>query len=474
MSKDLLNKKDILELGDMDDFSIEIIEQKPRKIETKTVSIYMEPTLYKDIVNRPFIFILLPFFSLKRERNVNLIYEIENAGIKFSSSLSTDTLEKFNNRQPGEFEKNVFDFIMWKFQGRLDKQIKTKDRFPEITFMVDDLIEYLGLSFHSSYYKKIEEALYNLQETTYRLKIRNQKRAGNIIREVYEKPLNLIRYKKIKEKNVNGGKERTRYFVELDYRILQELEIKHYSIFDKNLLNELRKKNKISERMFQFISMKRFDQSTGNFRLETLASIIPMNLFSIVKRKNKNGDMVEYKISKKKQVLKKLSKAFDTLVELGYLDSYNVIDILEEKSYRIYYEFNIEKNNELHKSSYLIEHEVIMDSGEDLGQLNLFDNDKECEDTISAEKVIGNQEKLFKETEEVKCIEESDEEIGIFKKLFMSFNQEKRLEVEEVALEYYKKELNIDELRIINLRNYEKDHIKYVYIKKAIKDIIGL
>jgi len=84
MSKELSIVTELLELGEDGDFSIDITTVKKRKLETKTVSIYMESGIYKDMVNRPFIFILLPFFSPNKQRNINLIYEIENAGIKFS------------------------------------------------------------------------------------------------------------------------------------------------------------------------------------------------------------------------------------------------------------------------------------------------------------------------------------------------------------------------------------------------------
>ena len=343
---------ELLELGDLEDFNIESKSYKKRKLETRTVSIFVESNIYKDIINRPFIFILLPFFSPQRQRNLNLIYEIENAGIKFSSSLSNDALENFSNRQPGEFEKNVLDFIMWKIQQEIEhKNFSNKNE--NVTFYITELIEYLGLKFHSSYYKKVEEALYNLQETTYKIKIKNQKKAGNIIREVYEKPLNLIRYRKVKEKNTKTLREQIFYEVELDYRLIQELEIKHYSIFDKELLTELRNKNKVAERIFQFISMKRFTNNIGEFRVETLASIIPFSLYSIIKKKDKDGNIKEYRVSKKKTVLKKLEKAFQDLIDLEYLKMYEVIELKSEKSYKIKYEFNPKKNNKLHKSTYL-------------------------------------------------------------------------------------------------------------------------
>lgn len=532
MSKELSKITELLEVGEDGDFSLDITSVKKRELKTKTVSIFMESAIYKDMVNRPFIFILLPFFSPHKQRNLNLIYEIENAGIKFSSSLSNDPLEEYTNKQPGEFEKNVLDFIMWKFQNEIEET--GEETIFEIDFNVADVIEYLGLNYHSSYYKKVEEALYNLQETTYKVRIKNQKKAGNIIREVYEKPLNLIRYKKIKEKNKNGGKEKISYHVELDKRIIDELKIKHYSIFDKELLSRLRKKNKMAERIYQFISMKRFTNNGGIFRIETLASIIPLNLYSIIKKKLKNGEEKEYKVSKKKTVLKKLVKAFEDLVELEYISNFEVIELEEQQSFKIKYEFNKDKDNLLHKSTYLdldeyshkenLEEDMeILDSednnfDDDLEKLikdwkKSFDLSKEdiediqiiieelCQEfgkakvlwelnSFDVEDIVNFEGKLrdFLEKnndyEEVEVVEEEvtdskeikipENELEIFKSLYFSFTEEKQKEIKKKSLEIYKSELGNKELKIFDLTNYEKEDIKMMYIRKAIKELIGI
>lgn len=541
MSKELSIVTELLELGEDGDFSIDITTVKKRKLETKTVSIYMESGIYKDMVNRPFIFILLPFFSPNKQRNINLIYEIENAGIKFSSSLSSDTLEEFTNKQPGEFEKNVLDFIMWKFQNKLENEEK-KD-ICEIDFTVDEIIEYLGLSFHASYYKKVEESLFNLQETTYKIKIRNHKKAGNIIREVYERPLNLVRYRKIREKNLNGGKERVRYQVELDRRLIEEIKIKHYSIFDKELLADLRGKNRLAERIYQFISMKRFTNTSGMFRLETLAAIVPLSLSAIIRKTNKDGEEKEYKVSKKKNVLKKLEKAFTDLVELGYLLEYEVIELKEEKSYKLKYEFNPEKDNRLHKSSYLTGEKTIENQEQSTEELennevenremqeieeaesteiqelesNVFNENikiwqqkfklskedikdietilKELIDEYGEERIIEVIDKInlddimnFEgklrdileksgEIEEAQIVEEElfipRDEMSVFQNLYSSFSDDKRKEIDKISLEIYKKELE-RELLIDDVINYEKENIKMIYIRKAIKELIGI
>ena len=228
---------EILEIGNKDDLNVKIRSYKPKKIPTKTVSLYLEDMDIRDTINQPFLFIILPFFTSKRQRNVNLVYEIANAGIKFGSSLSTDDFDGIINQQPSDFEKNVFYFILYKFQEILADD-PTKDY---ITFNIEEVIDYLGLKFSMKYYRKMEETLYNLQATTYKIMIRNKKAAGNIIREVYKEPLNLVKYEKYKERNVKTNKMKVYYKVRLDHRIIEELKIKHYSIFDRHKLNIFKK-----------------------------------------------------------------------------------------------------------------------------------------------------------------------------------------------------------------------------------------
>jgi hypothetical protein len=343
---------EILQIGDIKDFSLNIRATKPKKIPTKTVSLYLEDMEIRDTINQPFLFIILPFFTSKRQRNVNLVYEIANAGIKFGASLSTDDFEGIKNKQPSDFEKNVFYFILYKFQEILMNSDSNDDnRKDSIAFNIEEVIDYLGLKFSMKYYRKMEETLYNLQATTYKIIIRNRKRAGNIIREVYKEPLNLIKYEKFKERNMETNKMKVYYKVRLDYRIIEELKRKHYSIFDRHLLNDLRKADRASEKIYQYISMKRFSDSVGEQRIETLATIIPLTLTSRIKKQLKNGEYKEYEVSKIKQGLRRIKKSFDILVSKGYLLDYYVEEIKDIKSYRFIYNFNPEKDNNCHISN---------------------------------------------------------------------------------------------------------------------------
>ncbi|MCS5422446.1 MULTISPECIES: hypothetical protein [Psychrilyobacter] len=341
---------EILEIGNKNDLSIDIKSYKPKTIPTKTVSLYLEDMDIRDTINQPFLFIILPFFTSKRQRNVNLVYEIANAGIKFGSSLSTDNFEGIRNQQPSDFEKNVFYFILYKFQ-----EILADDPTKEyITFNIEEVIDYLGLKFSMKYYRKMEETLYNLQATTYKILIRNKKAAGNIIREVYKEPLNLVKYEKFKEKNIKTNKMKVYYKVRLDHRIIEELRIKHYSIFDRHQLNVLRKSDRAAEKIYQFLSMKRFANTEGEFRIETLATIIPLTLKSRIRKVLKTGEIKEYEVSKMKQVMKRINKSFDALVEKGYLLTYEVYPLKAEKSYAYRFKYNVDKDGECHISDYIL------------------------------------------------------------------------------------------------------------------------
>jgi len=341
---------EILEIGNKNDLSVNIKSYKPKIIPTKTVSLYLEDMDIRDTINQPFLFIILPFFTSKRQRNVNLVYEIANAGIKFGSSLSTDNFEGIRNQQPSDFEKNVFYFILYKFQ-----EILADDPTKEyITFNIEEVIDYLGLKFSMKYYRKMEETLYNLQATTYKIMIRNKKAAGNIIREVYKEPLNLVKYEKFKEKNIKTNKMKVYYKVRLDHRIIEELRIKHYSIFDRHQLNILRKSDRAAEKIYQFLSMKRFATTEGEFRIETLATIIPLTLKSRIRKVLKTGEVKEYEVSKMKQVMKRINKSFDVLVDKGYLLTYEVCPLKEKKSYVYRFKYNVDKDGECHISDYIL------------------------------------------------------------------------------------------------------------------------
>jgi hypothetical protein len=449
---------EILEIGNKHDLSVNIKSYKPKKIPTKTVSLYLEDMDIRDTINQPFLFIILPFFTSKRQRNVNLVYEIANAGIKFGSSLSTDDFDGIRNQQPSDFEKNVFYFILYKFQ-----EILADDPTKEyITFNIEEVIDYLGLKFSMKYYRKMEETLYNLQATTYKIMIRNKKTAGNIIREVYKEPLNLVKYEKYKEKNVKTNKMKVYYKVRLDHRIIEELRIKHYSIFDRHQLNILRKSDRAAEKIYQFLSMKRFASTEGEFRIETLATIIPLTLKSRIKKVLKTGETKEYEVSKIKQVMKRINKSFDVLVEKGYLLHYEVHPLKAEKSFVYKFKYNLDKDGECHISDYILKGK----------------NKKALKNKGAQQIKLGI--KTHVEKVEVKDIDELSEDIlkAISKakrNIFVSKNWNKR--VENKILKLYKDEGEALVLHILKIlySNLKTDISKTLvaYINGILKNIKG-
>ena len=424
---------EILKIGNVKDFSVNIKASKPKKIPTKTVSLYLEDMEIRDTINQPFLFIILPFFTSKRQRNVNLVYEIANAGIKFGASLSTDNFEGIKNQQPSDFEKNVFYFVLYKFQELLMNSDKNDDgKINSIAFNIEEVIDYLGLKFSMKYYRKMEETLYNLQATTYKIVIRNRKKAGNIIREVYKEPLNLIKYEKFKERNTETNKMKVYYKVRLDDRIIEELKRKHYSIFDRHLLNDLRKADRASEKIYQYISMKRFSDDIGDQRIETLATIIPLTLTSRIKKQLKSGEYKEYEVSKIKQGLRRIKKSFDILVSKGYLLNYHVEELKDIKSYRFIYSFNPEKDNNCHISS-LVENKkpkIIANKvtqNNDKLEVNAF-SDKVQEEIKKAKRNIFVSKSWNKRVDNkiIKLYKEEGEEyvINILKILYSNLNTE--------------------------------------------------
>lgn len=91
----------------------------------------------------------------------------------------------------------------------------------------------------------------------------------------------------------------------------------------------------------------------GRINLRTLAAIIPLKTEQVTERVNKNGETKQYILCRVKQVLKRIEKAFDVLVEMGYIIKYNSDYIKEEDNYYIDYIFNKEKDGECHVSSFL-------------------------------------------------------------------------------------------------------------------------
>ena len=116
---------------------------------------------------------------------------------------------------------------------------------------------------------------------------------------------------------------------------------------------EILTKDPIAGRIYKYISKIRYESMDGRINVRTLAAIIPLKTEQITERKNKNGEVKQYILCRLKQVLKRIEKAFDVLVEMGYILKYDSEYIKEEDNYYINYIFNKDKDGECHVSSFI-------------------------------------------------------------------------------------------------------------------------
>lgn len=531
---------------------------KPQDIETKTIEI--EGTgnfigVKNSIINIPLEMIVFPFFTnQKQKRNVNFEYKFTDVGITMRSKLSSfDKEDKVY--QPSLLEKKIYNFLIIMYEKNIENGITHE----YIEFEVSDFIEnFLGNKMNSQYYVKVEQALKNLKYTQYEFLIDNHKKAGKL---KFESPrFYLLDYSKIKL-----GK-RVQYRVSLNSNIINKIIEKRYIKYDSKNLMEITDKDSVADRIYEFISMKRFNTNKGSEKVEVLAGIIPLQTVKINKRKNKDGKVIEYKTSNMSYVRRRVKQAFEALKELGYILNFNEV-VLEGKRYQIEYEFNTAKDNVAHISSYLsnpnnqkmkLIHNVETDSIDNknpypklLKELehtkrNIFFAKKfnarsqkmferlcneegeefmvevlkrvyqglhsDIKKTLSAyvRGVIKNvkaesaaresretrveERQMFKQpefAEVIEVVEEQDkeevnetkplkgekEEISIAEdtlfSIYLNFSQSKKDEIEEKAKELYAEDLGAP-LSPINIKIFNNDNVKKLYVRRVLKEMFGL
>lgn len=86
---------------------------------------------------------------------------------------------------------------------------------------------------------------------------------------------------------------------------------------------EIMTKDPIAGRIYKYISKIRYETMEGRINLRTLAAIIPLKMEQETERPNKNGEMKTYILSRAKQVLKRVLKAYEILQELGYIQEFS-------------------------------------------------------------------------------------------------------------------------------------------------------
>lgn len=310
---------------------VDIIENKP--IIFKTEKIELEGTgnflnMYDKIYNIPLEFIVFPFFTKSTRRVVNFEYHFKDLGLSMFSDLHSRKVEGKVIKQPSNLEENILEFVIGKYQELLGDGIDNDF----IDLEIEDFIcNYMGNKMHSAYYAKIEEALRNLKYTTYNFLISNHKKAGNFSFE--SKRFNLIDYEKGKK-----GKMVV-YRIYPHENVIKKIKQKRFIKIKVEARNEIENIDSVALRIYQYLSMIRWGESTGEIRLELIAAVVPLKSFQTVKKKLKTGEEKEYKVSKLKQVLERVKTAFDVLVNLGYMKFYEVVIRDEDGKWNIYYEF---------------------------------------------------------------------------------------------------------------------------------------
>lgn len=358
---------------------------KPPKIETQVVQASIKETDFRENLSTPFLFIVFPFFAPRKKRNINIIYAYDDVGIEFFSQIKgNNPLENLNNQQPSEFERNIFEYILYLFQDiakKINNDLKDKvyenlakenldlytkegkirkrqillellKKYPleteRVEVKIENIIEWLQINFNSKYYTRIEEALYNLQATTYTFKIKNKRKSRGIIREeIYTAPINLITYEKRK---YIENKKKIEYVIYLNRKILEELVTKSYSIFDKENLKLIRSKDQASEKIYQYLSMKRYNNEY-EFGIETISTIAGFSLWHNTKTKNGEPTVVK----KYSETLKKIKRAYENLVNLKYLESFEIIEDDSKKTCQIKHIFNDSLDEKCHIADFVLD-----------------------------------------------------------------------------------------------------------------------
>ncbi|MGM0508081.1 MAG: replication initiator protein A [Fusobacteriota bacterium] len=341
---EMVDKK--FELVDMSkNKDVEIVETKPETLRSEIIEIDNTGNFlgtHDKIYNIPLEYIVFPFFTYrKRGRRINLEYKFKDLGIKMESVLPSKVMEGQNIKQPSTFEKEVFEAIISMYQEVYEE----RKEYPRYVYLTPQrfVTYFLGNKMNKKYYSRIEEALRNLKYTDYIFNIKNHKKAGNFVFD--DRVFSLLNYQKGKM-----GK-RIIYKIELDSNIIEKIKDKRYIKFKVETIKEISNEDPIALRIYEYISSERFEKDEGENRLETFCAIAPLKTKYIQRKKLKSGEVKEYVTSRLSHTLKRITKAFDVLVDLEYIKKYKIIQREEDSSWNFRYWFNNDKVG--HISSYL-------------------------------------------------------------------------------------------------------------------------
>lgn len=298
--------------------------------------------LKDNVINIPVEMIVFPFFTpQKQNKRVNFQYSFEDLGVTmFCTLVAKDVKDKVF--QPSIFEEKIYTYLISTYEAK--KDLDDEDEY--IEFEISDfIVNFLGNKMNRTYYTKVEQALKNLKNTEYQFIVSNHTKLGKYKFE--DEEFKLLTYQKLKK-----GKK-IYYRVTLNKNIRKKISDKRYIKYNSKALMEILAKDPIAGRIYKYISKIRYEKQEDRINLRTIAAIIPLKTEQITERINKNGETKIYTLCRMKQVLKRVEKAYDVLVELGYVKYYESYQEKSEDTYYIVYKFNPQRDGECHVSSFI-------------------------------------------------------------------------------------------------------------------------
>ena len=346
-NKDLIDKFNLNKTGSLlsDLTKVDIKISKLPEIEVREVVIKETGNfldLKENVINIPIEMIVFPFFTpQKQNKKINFKYSFEDLGVTMFCTLVAKNAED-KVFQPSIFEEKIYTYLISLYE--LKKETNDIDEY--IKFEISDfIVNFLGNKMNRNYYTKVAQALKNLKSTEYQFEVSNHSKLGNY--QFEDEEFKLLTYQKLKVGT------RVYYKVTLNKNIRNKIKDKRYIKYNSKALIEIMEKDPIAARIYKYISKIRYSKQEDSINIRTLAAIIPLKMEQETERINKIGEKKIYILSRVKQVLKRIEKAFLLLKELGYMEYFNSEFVAEEDSYYINYRFNQDKDGTCHISSYL-------------------------------------------------------------------------------------------------------------------------
>ncbi|QNE66373.1 replication initiator protein A [Fusobacterium hwasookii] len=374
---------DLMQFEKINDIKIE--NQEVPEIEVQ--EIYIRETgnylnLQENFINIPIEMIYFPFFTpQKQNKRINFKYTFEDLGVTmYSTLIPKDKKDKVF--QPSVFEEKIYTFLISMYQEKTNSNPKVDDNeFGDdsevaIEFEISDfIVNFLGNKMNRAYYAKVEQALKNLKNTIYQFEISNHTKFGK--NKFEDSSFQLLNYQKLKV-----GKK-TFYRVVLNKNIVNKIKSKRYIKYNTKNLLEIMIKDPIASRIYKYISKIRYKNNKGEINVRTLAAIIPLKIEQRVERIIKNG-VKEYYLNRMKPVLTRILKAFEVLLELKYLISFEEIYKKEENTYYIAYVFNKERDGDCHVSEFVKKNDknIVKENLDGVEEIIDVDADIEYQDNL--------------------------------------------------------------------------------------------